>query len=532
MKLNSYQIKIIFLSLIFSTTISCEKIANIIPDNIPTRNNPEVTQIISNEKISIGKPILPSLDFIQNNSSQEKLDKFDTSVYERSLSIVRITIKLIDSNQKIIERNGNGVIIDRKNGILMTTKSLINLQELSKKNIIDSIKISLNFDQSDSKPKTFDAKIIPTDDFNVTLLRIINNPNQKQTKLLMTESKMPNFINVLPGDKIEIINFIKENNSDEFSISLTDALIKRKYSGVGKTYSKWLSTNIVLPNSYLGTPVFDQQGLLIGLVDQIRYNEDSPLTFITTALISGKDIESILLIDKQASTILNPTFNYLDNKENIIITEPVFSTNSIMQNGALTLYDYNFYFNDKVYLLYYQFFTQGLQIGDSIEEKWFWNDIHQENISSQYIWQANNNIITDSISFSYPKGIPKGIWTLEIHVNEQIKASSSLNVMEEMDKKIFKNFKIQSTFLNSNQLLLSFNYANTVYDAILTYILYSNGKILHESKQLTFNQKGDGIINIVYYDTNEEAMNSLDNLEVDFFINFEFVGNAKLNKGE
>ena len=532
MKLNSYQIKIIFLSLIFSTTISCDKIANFIPDNISTSNEQEVTQIISNKKISIGKPILPSLDFIQNNSSQEKLDKFDTSVYERSLSIVRINIKLINSNQEIIKRSGNGVIIDRKNGIIMTPKSLINLQELSKKNIIDSIKILLNYEQSDSKPTIFDAKIIPTDKFNVTLLRIINNPNQKQTKLLMTESKMPNFINVLPGDKIEIINFIKENNSDKFSISLTNALIRRKYSSVGKTYSKWLSTNIELPNSYLGTPVFDQQGLLIGLVDQILYNEDSPLTFITTTLISEKEIGSILLIDKQASTILNPNFNYLDHKENTIITEPVFSTNSIMQNQTLSLYDYNFYFNDKVYLLYYQFFTQGLQIGDSIKEKWFWNDIHQENISSQYIWQNTNSIVTDSISFSYPKGIPQGIWTLEIHVNEQIKASSSLRIMTEIDKKIFKNFKIQSTVLNSKQLLLSFNYSNIIYDGIFSFIIYSKGNILHESKQFTFNQKGDGIINIVYYDTNAEAINSLDNLEVDFFINFEFAGNAKLNKGE
>ena len=94
-----------------------------------------------------------------------------------------------------------------------------------------------------------------------------------------------------------------------------------------------------------------------------------------------------------------------------------------------------------------------------------------------------------------------------------------------LPKKQFSTFQIIKT--SPKTYTLSFDYSNMYYEGIISFIVYQNDGIYYQSKNFAFNKKGDGKLKILY---NNDVENDLKNIEVDFFMNYDFIGNAKIGE--
>ena len=102
-------------------------------------------------------------------------------------------------------------------------------------------------------------------------------------------------------------------------------------------------------------------------------------------------------------------------------------------------------------------------------------------------------------------------------------AESKLYIETNLPKKEFSEFQIIKK--SPDTYILSFDYSNIIYDGIVSFIIYQDDQIYHQSKNFPFIKKGDGNLKILYH--NNDVDNDLDNIEVDFFINYDFIGNTK-----
>ena len=514
----------ILLILIFLIMTSCKAIGTAIPDK-EINTEEIIKEKIQREKIPIGKPIIPSKDFIVNTKNEPQLE-MNQSILEKSLSIVLVKVKLLDQNKNLIVRQGNGVIISQKELLITVSKSLINLSEINEKYQLESIEVSLIYNNNSQEKLTYNAKIIIEDQFSTTFIKIDEENEDKIQRFLdsTTASVFNSYISTSIDQILQIISIenIKDNNQNY--LNLTSVKIIGKHSNEQKTYTEWLAIDTQLPNSFFGSPAYNLKGELIGIVDLIQYDEKIPLNFISTFHLSNKDIESIVSKNENQVTILNMQFKNNHNTD-VIISAPVFSISSIKENGTLNLYDYDFKFDEKIYNLYYSYATQGIKNNDLIREEWYLNNTLQENLSSSYKWKNNDTFFTDVIKFPFPLGMPNGSWKTEIFLNDIKKAESKLYVEKMLPKKQFSTFQIIKT--SPKTYTLSFDYSNMYYEGIISFIVYQNDGIYYQSKNFAFNKKGDGKLKILY---NNDVENDLKNIEVDFFMNYDFIGNAKIGE--
>ena len=518
--------KITILSLFILIIIGCKPIAKLIPDETINEEEKIISEIKQN-KIPVMQPLLPSKDFIANSSLDQQ--ELSPSILERALSIVLVEINLKDKDQKEILRKGNGVIINKDPFIVIISKSLLNINETIKEHEVQSVIISQQY-KADSQEIKLDASIINEDRFNATFLQVTEkNTNKiKEFKASTSTAKFNDYINVKIDDKIEIINF-ETRNDGTMLINLSSAGINGKYSRNSKKYTEWISINENLPNSYFSAPAYNMQGEFIGFIDSLTYNEDFPLSLISSFHLSNETLEQIEENVIPNVTIVNNKFNFLEKDiNNILISNPVYSTSKINENGGVVLYDYNFQFNEKLYELYYQYATQGLESGDMIEERWYLNNTIQEDITTTYKWKGDYSFFTNVLRFSFPVGMPGGFWQTEIYVNGQLKAKNNFYIQTTIPKINYNNFMLEK--ISNDRYLLSFDYENIIYDSIFSFVIYANDKVVYNSENIDFKKKKNGKAMIVY--KNNDTENDFINMEVDFFMNYDFIGNAKLSFGE
>ena len=242
-----------------------------------------------------------------------------------------------------------------------------------------------------------------------------------------------------------------------------------------------------------------------------------------------KGLNNINSVRFLLSCATNKKFNFLEkDADNILISNPVYSTSKINENGGVVLYDYNFQFNEKLYELYYQYATQGLESGDMIEERWYLNNIMQEDITTTYKWKGDYSFFTNVLRFSFPLGMPEGFWQTEIYVNNQLKAKNNFYIQTTIPKINYNKFMLEK--ISNDRYLLSFDYENIIYDSIFSFVVYANDQVVYNSENIDFKKKKSGKAMIVY--ENIDTENDFINMEVDFFMNYDFIGNAKLSFGE
>ena len=517
----------ILLILIFLIMTSCKAIGTAIPDK-EINTEEKIREKIQREKIPIGKPIIPSKDFATNTTSSPKLE-MSQSILEKSLSIVIVKVQLLDQNKNLIVRQGNGIIINQKELLITVSKSLINLSEINEKYKLESLEVSLVYSKKKQGKLIYNAKIVIDDQFSTTFIKIDEkNPDMIQQFIdSTTESKFNSYISTNIDEILQIISIENTNNNNQDYLNITSVKIIGKHSNEQKKYTVWLAIDSRLPNSFFGSPAYNSKGQLIGMVDLIKYDEKIPLNFITTFYLSDENLESLIANKENQVTLLNMQFKNINNNQNdhATISNPVFSISSIKENGTLNLYDYDFKFDKKIYNLYYSYATQGIKNNDLIREAWYLNNVLQENLSSSYKWQNKSTFFTDVIKFPFPLGMPAGFWKTEIFLNDIKSAESLLYVETILPKKQFSTFQIIKT--SPKTYALSFDYSNIIHDGIISFIVYENDAIYYQSKNFAFNKKGDGKLKILY---NNDVKNNFKNIEVDFFMNYDFIGNAKFGE--
>ena len=124
--------------------------------------------------------------------------------------------------------------------------------------------------------------------------------------------------------------------------------------------------------------------------------------------------------------------------------------------------------------------------------------------------------------------MPEGFWQTEIYVNNQLKAKNNFYIQTTIPKINYNDFKLEK--ISNDRYLLSFDYENIIYDSIFSFVVYANEQITYNSENIDFKKKKNGKAIIVY--ENIDTENDFINMEVDFFMNYDFIGNAKLSFGE
>ena len=515
----------LFLSMLI--IIGCKPIAKLIPDE-SINEEEEIISQIKQDKIPTLQPLLPSKDFINKNNSIDN-GELNPSILQRALSIIYVEINLKNKNQEEILRRGNGVLINKDPLIVIISKSLLSINETLKEYEVQSVIISQQY-KGNSQEIKLDASIINEDRFNVTFLQVTEKDinKVKEFKASTNIVTFNDYINVKIDDSIEIINF-ETRNDGAILINLSSAEINGKYSRTSKQYTEWISINENLPNNYFSAPAYNMQGEFIGFIDSLSYNKDFPLSLISSFHLSNENLEKIKENVLPNVTIVNNKFNFLEKDiDNILISNPVYSTSKINENGGVVLYDYNFQFNEKLYELYYQYATQGLESGDMIEERWYLNNIMQEDITTTYKWKGDYSFFTNVLRFSFPLGMPEGFWQTEIYVNNQLKAKNNFYIQTTIPKINYNKFMLEK--ISNDRYLLSFDYENIIYDSIFSFVVYANDQVVYNSENIDFKKKKSGKAMIVY--ENIDTENDFINMEVDFFMNYDFIGNAKLSFGE
>ena len=147
-----------------------------------------------------------------------------------------------------------------------------------------------------------------------------------------------------------------------------------------------------------------------------------------------------------------------------------------------------------------------------IEERWYLNNIMQEDITTTYKWKGDYSFFTNVLRFSFPLGMPEGFWQTEIYVNNQLKAKNNFYIQTTIPKISYSNFALEK--ISSDRYLLSFDYENIIYDSIFSFVVYANEQITYNSKNIDFKKKKNGKAIIVYenIDTENDFINMEDEL--------------------
>jgi hypothetical protein len=183
--------------------------------------------------------------------------------------------------------------------------------------------------------------------------------------------------------------------------------------------------------------------------------------------------------------------------DGVAIARPAFAANVLEGQGYRDLFDYTNTFGGDTGEIQYEFATQGIPAGAAVQERWYLNGVQQDSLSSSYSWSAGDfAIVSDRLATPNARNIPNGTWTLEVWVNDVMRASATafvgVNPPDIPRKPTADTFRFASTAspeqlpgaavtLSSTRVLCFFDYRQAAAVQAVRWVIYHNGQVYYQS---------------------------------------------------
>lgn len=276
----------------------------------------------------------------------------------------------------------------------------------------------------------------------------------------------------------------------------------------------WIKTDARLPYGYGGGPVFDAQGQLVGVATQVAYAEGvevgqvRPVELATQLADSaratanaGQGPAFVAPLTRTSTTPSTPGPTGgppIVPADGIVIRGPTFAGNAL-EGSAGDLFDYARSFPAELPALHYEFVAQGIPDGTIVEERWYLDNVLQDSVSSSFAWDRGEfAIFTDRLVAPNPRGVPSGVWRLEVWVGGTMRASSSAYIGQPAPEAPgILNFRFASTVTpdqqpgaapsgSANQVLGFFDFGDMGGVREYRWIVFRNNQIVYQSPSLNW----------------------------------------------
>ena len=481
----------------------CERTSELIPGGAQSDNTSSATAIPT----AIAIPSTVGTGTTSGTPTPSLTD------HELARSVVQI--QAIDATKAIARtvRDGSGVIVDHKAGLILTSYDIVNPYLSTGEDAYSMIGIGINIGDGNEPKLEYLAQLIAVDiELNFAILRITQDYqgmafSSETLSSQRTALGTANTVNI--GDKLRLFGHpgLKKPSAQSQALTVTSSSLKAAQGAYNYENATILLADAQLSYGSNGGPVFDRLGTLIGILTSRNYDVSKYVSQIRPINLAFELIEGAqnLTTDFKFSAPLYASepaagFDSPITNDGVSVSKPLFAEHSHDHShdhsSANPLMDYKFVFDSGTTELHFEFLVQGVPPGAIIEERWFLDGVLQDSLSSSYPWSgSNSSLISDRITVPSTNGLPDGRWRLEIWVDEAMRSTRTAIVGRNSDQPTMFDPEFGSLAndigqsamapsVSAEQILLFLRYTGMGSADMVRWDVYHEGTLAYESPKL------------------------------------------------
>jgi S1-C subfamily serine protease len=383
---------------------------------------PDATPIVPNTDNPVGGTILPA-----------------TALPDHELARTVVQIQAIDASDgtERVVRSGSGVIVDVDQQLILTSYPLVQPHRSDGSAAYTRIVIGLARQTGEEPQPTFEAEIAMADvSTQLAVLRVVGGLDGtaiSSDQFSGNAALIGEVSSASAGSTVRIFGHPSDGTRTQ-PVSMTNAGVTGFRAAPGVAGRTWIKTDARLPYGLAGGPVFDQMGLLLGVLVQEQYLPGGEVSHARPVDLARDLIElartqtglqpyrAPLLLTSHVPGSARPL-----PPDGIWISRPLFAMNAIETPAGRDLFEYTFSPPSGTGTLYYEFAVVGVPSGTTIEERWFLDGVQQDSLSSSYVWERGRfGFVSDRVFTPSDSGLPDGRWRLEVWVDDALRATSTV----------------------------------------------------------------------------------------------------------
>jgi S1-C subfamily serine protease len=481
--------------------LSCSGTADLIPGDVsaPTAASGEASPTPV-----IAPPILAPAT-VSPTGKQTRQNGTTEVIPDSELARSVVLIQLLNATTGIVRvvRDGSGVVIDADLRLILTSYTLVNPYLGDGSASFSSIAIGINRAAGEEPSLTFEAELVAADPLRdiavLRAVRLFRGGSIGADDFTLPAATLGAPDDLERGDAVRILGHPGEASEGSQAVAATTASVSG-FGGHELTGGRaWIRTDARMPYGITGGPAFDANGALIGIASQLRYDPNAvvaqirPLTLadesITLARGAGPEARYRPPLERSAVPDAQPIA-----ADGVTVAAPAFAQNAVESNGIFDLFDYSSQFPSGPSTIYYEYAAQRVNDGALVEERWFLDGIFQDSVSSSYTWTGGSfAVVTDRVVAPQARGLPAGLWVLEVWIDGTRRASSTSYIAVPLaDEPVIDELAFGAkatatgaiaTFPASfePQLLALFDYSDARGATRLRWIVFRDGRVVYQS---------------------------------------------------
>ena len=442
-------------------------------------------------------------------------------------SVVQVQALDTSTGTPVIRRNGAGVVIDTEARLVLTSYVLVEPYRGDGTRAFNTIALAVMPRPGAPAEPEYEADLVAADpNTDLAILRV----NRLAGGEALTEGDfdlpaidLGESTSLARGDGLRFAGFEgldTVDGTDPQPVTLMSGAVDGFRGDPLMQGRAWIKTDARLPYGYGGGPVFDAQGQLVGIATQVAYAEGvevgqvRPIELATgltdSARATANAGQSPAFIAPLARTSTTPSASGptggppIVPADGIVISGPTFAGNAL-EGSSGDLFDYARSFPAELPALHYEFVAQGIPDGTIVEERWYLDNVLQDSVSSSFTWNRGEfAIFTDSLVAPNPRGVPSGIWRLEVWAGGTMRASSTAYIGQPAPAPPgVLNFRFASKVTPdqqpgtapsgiANQVLGFFDFGDMDGVREIRWIVFRNNQVVYQSPSMNWNGGNTG----------------------------------------
>ena len=496
---------IVFVCALAIAATACQRASELIPgESTPAVPNGTPTPVVA--------PILSPGGVGLDSAALQRSPGEAISSVELAASVVQIQI--FDSPDGLVTplRNGAGIVVDADQRLVLTSYVLADPFRADGTRAYTTIAIAIAVSGApDGRPSlAYEAEIVAARrDLGLIVLRVARH--YRGAPLGPGEFTLPAVTigdaSLLErGDAIRLFGYPGLEAADAEApqaVMMTAAAVTGFRGDVDTDGRAWLKIDARLPYGHGGGPVFDEQGLLIGIATQLAYAAGEPVAQVRPIDLAAGVLEDAVDAGPeavylppllQAPGLRAPVDTPVDS---IVVGSPAFAADVVEGPGVIDLFDYARTFPARLDALHYEYVSQGIPEGAIVEERWYLDGALQDGVSIASTWVGGRfGIVSDRLQAAGAQGIPSGVWRLEIWVDDVFRASAEARVgASTPEEPVLGTFAFASAADEEQQpgappssaapqLIAFFDYEDAGGVRLLRWIVFQDGEVVYQSPLL------------------------------------------------
>ena len=487
------------LALAALVAVACDRTAELIPGTATATSTATPTPSPTPTPIVVPTPIVPPGEVGVAGTRDEGAALPDAAF---AASIVQIVALDEDASRAV--RHGSGVVVDGERALILTSFPLVDpfLPDGSKAYTV--LAVGYSAEPGDPVILLYEAEIVAAEpDHDLAVLRAVSAYRGEPLDAAEFSPPAVRFGNsaaVQPEEELRLFGYAGQGEVAAASVAPAALIGTRAEPGVeGRA---WFDLNARLPAGMDGGGTFTAAGGFVGVLVQLRHDEEATLGTARPAALAAPLIE--------AARAAEPSLRYRPSPQraappveradaagpalpSVVIRGPAFAENALASGGRTSLFDYTRFPQQGLPALYYEFAAQGIPDGSLVEERWVLDGVLQDALSSSYTWtEGDFAVVTDRLIAPNPSGVPPGEWRLEVWVDGSLVADGLAYVGTDPPQAVVGDLTFASTLgpagepgappdPGASRLLAFFEYADAGGVLRMHWVVFRDGELVHEA---------------------------------------------------